>query len=352
MGESCSHYSIFGARTWCFALLVLTAALRSVPALSDDKPGEHPDKPHAVTLPPIVCLHTEYMPLKEENALKYRLMRELGRQALLIAARDELGLSTRDETLGEVFPESVTQAKQDVYVAVRSRHDGDVRLQLWLASKPEELLPTPKLKKYDPRSILNQAEKLEVNSRGDLCDKLRSLGFGDKIAPPNEMNRPPHTIEDQLLEMIFVSQFAAVRAAHLAIAEQGQSRAWLGVLARGYANLSLLTEHHWKCDTEVFAARALLYAERLVAANPDDSFACAHRAYVRTIVGLHAAALEDVKRIKDIRSKHADQPALPNWYELIEPYCTFKREALAAAGKQAPTLRQPAQRLSFEQTRL
>jgi tetratricopeptide (TPR) repeat protein len=338
-------------RTWFIAIVVAMARIWPTAVFSDDKPVEKPDTGPASKMPPIVCLHTEYMPLKEAAALKYRLMRELGRQALLIAARDELGLSTRDETLGEVFPDSVTQAKQDLYISVRNQFDGAVRFQLWLASKPEELLPTKKEKQHDPRVILNHVEKLEPRSRGDLCDKLRSFGFGAKVVPPNEKNVPSDAIEGQLLEMNFVSQFAAVRAAHAAIAEKGQSRAWLGVLARGYANLSLMTEHHWKSDTEVFAARALLYAERLAAANSENSLAIAHRAYVRAIVGLHGAALEDVKRVGELREKHTDQPALPNWFDLIEPYCSFQREPIIDVGQRRPSLRQLAQRLSFEQYR-
>ncbi len=339
------------ARILCLASALAPAILPCNVAIGEDAPAKQPDKPPVAALPPIVCLHTEYMPLKQDEALKYRLMRELGRQALLIAARDELGLSTRDETLGEVFPDSVTQAKHDLFVTVRSQYNGNVRLQLWLASKPEELLPTKKEKQYDSKVILSQTEKLEPKIRGELRDQLRSLGFDGKIKPANEKNLPPDSVEGQLLEMNFVSQFAAVRAAHTAIAEKGHSRVWLGVLARGYANLALMTEHHWKSDTEVFAARALLYAERLATANADDSLAHCNRAYARAIVGLHGAALDELKRIDELRKRHPEQPTLPGWFELIEPYCSFDREPVIAIGERRPSLRQLAQRLSFEQNR-
>jgi tetratricopeptide (TPR) repeat protein len=296
----------------------------------------------------IVCLHTEYMPLKEDEALKYRLMRELGRQAVLIAARDELGISTRDEILGEAFPESVTKDKQDVFIAVRSQYDGAVRFQIWSASKPQELLPTKKEKPNDPRVILNQTKSLEPRIRGELRDKLRDLGFNGEIQPANEKNLPPDSIEQQLAEMNFVSQFAVVRDAHAAIAAKGQSCAWLGVLARGYANLSLLTEHHWKSDTEVFAARALLYAERLVATNPSDPISHGCRAYVWAIVGLHAAALDEFKQVAELRKQKSDQTLIPDWVNVIEPYCSFKREPLIAMGQKHSSLQQLAQRLAFE----
>ena len=203
----------------------------------------------------------------------YRLVRELGRQAVLVAARDELGLATRDETLGEPFPDAVAQANKDLRVKVRGYFDGNVDILLWSSSSPDEQPPQVMAKPLDQHAITIMTQKLEPMTRGELRDKLRALGFDGKVALPNEKNQPHDAVEGQLLEMNFVSQFAAVRAAHAAIAEKGPSRTWLGVLARGYANLSLMTEHHWKSDTEVFAARALLYAERLVAANPDDWWA-------------------------------------------------------------------------------
>ena len=300
---------------------------------------------------PIVCLHTEFQPINDDEVLRFRFMRELGRQAVLIAARDELGLATRDETLDEVFPDSVTQAKQDLFVFVRAQYAGNVGIQLWLASKPGELLSTKKEGQHDSNAIVNQIEKLEAMSRSELRDQLRGLGFDGKVVPQVETNVPSDVIEGQLLEMNFVSQFAAVRASHAAIAEKGQSQAWLGVLARGYANLALLTEHHWKSDTEVFAARSLLYAERLVAANANDPVALAHRAYVRAIVGLHGAALDDCKRIAELRTQKPDSASLPNWFDLVEPYCSFQREPVSSIVTQRKSLRELAQRLSFEQTR-
>lgn len=299
----------------------------------------------------IVCLHTEFLPWRFEDQIKYRLMRELGRQALLIAARDEMGLATRDETLGEIFPDSVTKTKQDLFVVVRSQYDGNVKFQLWRMSHPDTPAPSISESKRDALAILNQTEKLEPRIHTELCDMLRAQGYTGKNPPANEKNLPPDEIEGHLLEMNFVAQFAAVRAAHLAIAEKGQSHAWLGVLARGYANLALMTEHHWKSDSEAFTARALLYAQRLTAAAPDDSGALATRAYARAIVGLHGAALSDLQRSRELRRQHSEQQDLAAWTDVIEPYCSFQRDELHSLVQKRPSLRQLAQRLSFEQIR-
>jgi tetratricopeptide (TPR) repeat protein len=351
MGE-CGRFECarFRRQIGAFIAVLLAAATCSW-AFCAENDAKAPEKPPVTALPPIVCLHTEFLPYRDTETLRYRLMRELGRQALLIAARDELGLATRDETLGEAFPESVTQAKQDVFVSVRNQFDGTVRYQLWLTDKPEKILPAKKEKPHDPNVILSLTEKLEPQIRGELRDKLRALGFEGKGVATNEKNHPTDAVEGQLLEMNFVSQFAAVRAAHEAIADKGPSRGWLSVLARGYANLSLMTEHHWKSDTEAFAARALLYAERLLVANPNDAAAHATRAYVRAIVGLHAAALEDQKLAEDLHKKHADEKDLPGWFDVINPYCSFDRGSLHSLGERRRSLRQLTRRLGFEHAR-
>ncbi len=330
-----------------FAIAVGTTFFLPTASRADDNPPPS----SAGKLPPLLCLHTEYLPIQNSSVPNWRLLRELGRQALLIAAREELALNTRDETLGEIFPESVKHDKTDVFVSVRCQFDGSVRYQLWLAAKPGELLPAKKEKPHDAQVILDEVEKLQPMIGGDLADKLRALGFEGNAKPANEKNLPPDSIEGQLLEMNFVSAFAAVRAAHAAIAEKGESRAWLAVLARGYAHLSLMTEHHWKSDTEAFAARALLYAERMVAANPNDWQAHAARAYVRAIVGLHGAAFNELKQVDELRKQQSDTSLKPVWLELVEPYCMFEREPVQAVGQRHPSLRQLAPRLSFEQAR-
>lgn len=305
----------------------------------------------------ILCLHTEYLPNPhaETGVMETRIGRELGRQAVLLAARDELGMRTRDETLGEHFPDAVTTAKRDVSVRVRAYRDGKAQINLWTAaaSAPErgEVDPAAKKNKHISDAVLLVADKFEDMSRRELVDKLRANGFDGKVPPANEANVPSDEIEGQLLEMNFVSQFAAVRSAHLAIASKGKSRAWLGVLARGYANLALMTEHHWRSDTEAFAARALLYALRLTKSNPDNAVAHAHLAYVESIIGLHAAALKEVDYVDEHLKSAGDAAPVPNCLELVRPFCTFKRDALFATIEQRKSLRQLAQRLSFEQTR-
>ena len=94
--------------------------------------------------------------------------------------------------------------------------------------------------------------------------------------------------------MAFTEPFAAVRLAHAA-ARGGDARPEvLEVLARGYAQLGLLTDHHWDAAHKAYSARALLYAQRLVASDPRSPRGLWHRAYAESLAGLHRHALDDL----------------------------------------------------------
>jgi len=347
-----SFYELFWRRgvrkrRWSIVLAIVSATFAARSSRAEVDPADA-----TIANSAVVCLHTEYLPFVDHdgNLLKYRLVRELGRQAVLLAARDELGLSTRDETLGEPFPDSVVDPQKDLHARVRGYSDGSARVELWPASAEPIANRAPgKPKGFAGDAIANMTDKLEMMSRAELLERLRELGFEGNVKPPDQKNVPPDSMEVLLLEMNFVSQFAATRAAHGAIKEKGQSRKWLGVLVRAYSHLALMTGHHWKSDTEVFSARALLYAERLATANPNDPWSRAHRAYARALVGLHGAALTELDSVEKLSDKAASDRPIPGWYDLIRPYCEFKREPVLAIADRRPSLRQLAQRLSFEQ---
>src|SRR5262249_6480024 len=64
-------------------------------------------------------------------------------------------------------------------------------------------------------------------------------------------------------------------------------------------------------------ARALLYAQRIVARDPKGSFGLWHRAYAEAILGLHKDALADIAEAR-ARGKAAGGPSPPAWADLIE----------------------------------
>src|SRR4029079_8523124 len=84
----------------------------------------------AVT-PKVLYLHTEFLPYKQnaDKDLSTRLSREMVRQALLVAARDGLGVQTCDETLQETPPEGVEVA----HLMLTERCTGNGKWQVTLS---------------------------------------------------------------------------------------------------------------------------------------------------------------------------------------------------------------------------
>ncbi|MGD9635825.1 MAG: tetratricopeptide repeat protein [Pirellulales bacterium] len=293
------------------------------------------------------CLSTEFQPLSFHDTLPTVLTRELGRQAVLIAARDGLGLSTRDETLGEAFPDDEA-ARRGPYELVVRKYDGGMHLDMRVPGVAVDNLPLRFFEldmpgKNDAGELYTgQATAFAAAARGDILAKLRAAGFEGKPVKSDPHGAMSDGIEAQLQVMDVVVQFDAVRQLHAAIAKQGESPARLGGLVRGYANLALLTRHHWSSAYAAFSARALLYAERLMTLDSGSAEAHQHRAYARALVGLPAAALADLEH--DSLKQAASQPA---WLAILEPYCRFERDKLLEKGA-APEVRSLANLLAFQ----
>ena len=233
------------------------------------------------------------------------LLRELFRQAVLVAARDELGLSTRDMALGE----SLGEADSDGVLVVEEQTTGAYRKSLGLRlnrrgdEKPAAAVYEVELPWFgEKRGQLDYpavVEALEPLSRKEIVAALQKVGAKGGGAKPRGTAAVGADIELALGEMNLFSQFAAVRALHDLERIDGQSPQTLAALVRGYANLGQLTAFAWNAAPKVFKARALIYAERLVNANEHDSWSLNHRGYARALAGLHAAALADFQAGED-----------------------------------------------------
>ncbi|NLX55886.1 MAG: hypothetical protein GXY58_12290 [Planctomycetaceae bacterium] len=284
----------------------------------------------------VLYLQTEFLPYTTDTdqVLPYRLGRELVRQAILMAARDEMGLATRDETLQEAVPQ---QAQVTWVMPVeRALLTGKWQVKLLPAEQQGDVIweKTYDFVVHGGKIYGDMVPKLESDTRGALLEGLRAAGLtGDK--PPVQDPAPPGPeIEQWLGQVDMVLQFAAVRAAHEAIAAHGETPEWLGVLARGYAHLALLTNHYWNSTPEVYTARAWLYAQRLVTVSPSSDLALWHRAYAWALGGTLQHALEDLAELEARQAATAeaaasDTPAAPPaWSKLIKPYCMCDRAAL------------------------
>ena len=85
----------------------------------------------------------------------------------------------------------------------------------------------------------------------------------------------------------------------------------------------------------------MLYADRLVQIGDDRATALLHRAYALAISGQHAAGLVDLEQAR------AELSELPEWADIIEPYCRYQIDALTRVGKQHPSLEPEGEWLAF-----
>src|SRR5579864_575858 len=258
------------------------------------------------------------------------LARELVNQAFLIAARDGLGLATRDELLGESAPAGAPDATVGVLTTCASDRDAPVPAALAKNSKHETIwlqaFPLLDDNSIDYPRLVDELEEL---SRGKVLATLKQSGFEGRPNAVRAEAPAPEATEKRLAGMSFATQLAAVRELHTAIRADGESPQRLGALVRGYANLGILTEYQWTPAHKVFKARALLYAQRMAAADRKSAWALWHRAYACALAGLHADASADLEAAKTL-SKTTPAPP-PEWVDLIDAYCQCDVERLAAA---------------------
>ena len=228
------------------------------------------------------------------------LLRELGRQALLVAARDELGLATRDVWLGDEMPahgdnqpfEVATTQKKPRTLVVRRGSAPPGTLLLEVQPKARSL---PKQGRFDVSFMDDYAAfaaEMEKLSRTKFVEALRQSGFAGPPNPIHDEAAVPAEVEQDLAQMTFTSQFAAVRRLHELMHTSGESPARIGSLVRGYANLGMLTQFQRHPAHKVFKARALLYAQRLLARDEKSAWARCHRAYALAAAGCHWLAIQ------------------------------------------------------------
>ena len=264
-----------------------------------------------------------------------RLFRELVRQAVLLAARDELNVSVRDVVVGDVPPagqaalviEVNAPSDREKLSLLICRGEGQRREALL-----ERVVRSGPGKLGDYRQAL---EALETLVRDTLPEVLRKVGVVGKAAPKKGEDRVPDMVEERLGRMAFAEQFAALRALHSALRSDGPSPRRLAALSRAYANLGLLTEFQWDAASVAYKARALLYAQRLAATEPKSPASRWHLAYATALAGipwLAADHLAEARRLAETLPA-AERPTAPGWVALIDDWCDFKFAKLAAANK-------------------
>jgi hypothetical protein len=273
------------------------------------------------------------------------LVRELIRQSVLMAARDEMGHTTRDAVLREFDPGSIPKdaalvlsieavnkpnsIETDATISKVSGTGADAQsTSIW--EKNEDVSTLPYL--VDAPKFV---EIEEERARTTLVRALTDAGL--KPSPPAAPAAGAHPLPDDLEELLystdFVDAFNAVRQLHDLNRTEGETAERDEGLARGYANLAELTELQWWSANEVFLARSLLYAQRSVVKFGKDPAAYYSRAYAEALGGLHNASQADLKKAdtlwQGVHPNKADAP--PPWTTVIAGVDEYSPVLLAKA---------------------
>ena len=294
------------------------------------------------TPPQVLLLDTYEIPTGGSAVNRGLVAREIIRQAVLLAGREELKLQTRDATLGEQFPNTAAQSNQLLGVVPFIGGDAMAQLMLFRGSteKPEVLWY--RVEACTQTGLLEElVTALEGHSRNSLVEALRDSGFKGQAVASHESGPVGEDIERNLRNMTFPEQFRAVRSLHQLIRDEGASPQRLSALARAYANLGLLTEVHWNAAHAAYKARALLYAQRMQSLWPEKPQSYWTRGYVRTLVGRHAPAIADFERSAELL-KDSNESPMPGWVRWAKAACDGENDlysvGIAADGTEVARL--------------
>jgi len=287
------------------------------------------DRPVVVALP---ALWTDAPEATVHGPHFGSLARLIMEQAVLGASRDDLGTATRAMSLGEDPPPGKPELSAVLVTPYRAGErirwtvrrggfDGPV-----VADAKLELLAS------DPSAYPAFVAMAEGYARGPFAEGFKKAGLSARPDAVRAATRGDADAEAMLDTLSFPAQFTAVRALHASARNGGESPERLGALVRGYANLGTLTEFQWTASNKLFKARALLYAQRMLAKDRLSPWPRWHRAYALALSGLHRDALADLDAARKLSAVAGTKPAEPpDWVELIDAYCRFDTPRLAKA---------------------
>jgi tetratricopeptide (TPR) repeat protein len=260
------------------------------------------------------------------------LLRELARQAVLMAARDEMGLATSDETLWDAIDEKgrgtlLVRTFSDASSMKLNLQLGPSRASQWEGSwKIQWASDSPLIPGYV--SLLEQLERL---TRAEIPKALTEAKFVP--GGPSASQGESIDLVEELLDRLSVwSQLEAAQRIHSQEKKVRDQLATQGMLVRAYANLATLTHSLWLSASPAFEARALLYAQRMIASEPDSPHGYWHRGYAFAMVGLDQLALIDLAEGK----KRAGQEEAPPWVFLLEAQCRYDPEGVRSFIRSLP----------------
>ncbi len=263
--------------------------------------------------PPVLCLDvTRDFRIQDNDAQQTLTMfREMMRQSLLIAARHDFGLVTRDQVLGDAMPES--GAMQAYELAIEPGEPNKITLLVGHQA-PRKAVGSFEWSSQGIGRYRFWYAAWEEKSRTEMPKLLAAAGFTAKPLTWKDDAPVPEDVETLLQEMTYLAQFRAAQKLHALMREDGESPARLAAISRCYAHLAMLTEVHWSQERHVFLGRAALYAQRLAARLPNNSMALWNRAYLYSLGGMHLNAIQDLDTAEQASDRAAS--VMPYWIEV------------------------------------
>lgn len=258
------------------------------------------------------------------------IYRELVRQGVLMIARDQFGLSTRDQVLREPLPgDGVSPGLFDIEVA----HVQGKRVEYTL-SHGDELVyeDTARFFFGQRQSTWVVLEPLYEQMFGPVVESLKAHGLEHQPLPIHlDGGGVTPEMEAALLRMDVASQYVALRLAHEAMQTHGETRDLLMVLSRGYGNLGQFAMFHNSAMRYVFAARGLWYATRLIRLEPDVPIGYWCRSYAGGMFGFQKQSIWDLSYARDRVDAMDHPPSVPRWVELVDLSNRYRSDDLEAA---------------------
>lgn len=290
-------------RLWgiCVALMILGLSSASVAA-------------------PRLFLDSRATNLDPTNRVARLYFRELPRQALLIAAAHDLGLTCVDPTIdpaaipaeGDLSIGFDYKAAADRFVLTFNLYDS--------SNQPLDVATlTPRANAaniaYLDELVAQVDELVQSKWKGIIATQFaaeaRPARWDPSLAAPNE-------IEGLLAKMDLTSAFLATKLIHQAIAETGESPARLAALVRAYTNLGESTRNLISGASVAYFCRALLYSQRLIRLAPDEPSTWWARSYINAIYGAPLIALADLQRAEALKPQQQ-----PVWVQMLRRFIAY-----------------------------
>ncbi|WP_310820914.1 tetratricopeptide repeat protein [Stratiformator vulcanicus] len=265
------------------------------------------------------------------------LEQELWRQALLMAARHEFGLWTRDEAILETPDDADSDLVLELDLRFSRPVPKEVIVELFEGKAPDVPRPNQTSPPGTPepvyrtefsrreRDLAAQVDFAERFAREQAVQLLTAQGLVsiESTEKPGEAAAEPDANLSKLqFSWNSFHQYALVRELHGLIKEHGADPQLFGRLGRSYAILGMLAEGYLGIHSDPLYARALIYAQRGVRLSGSSAASLADRAFVYALVGLPAQALEDIE------AAESASDSLPAWVRSVKQYCLGNRRDL------------------------